>query len=135
MAAATAIGVDETPFQRRYVAVVNDLTTSEPPVLCVADGRAGAALNGYLDVLGEADLRADSDGGDGRVAGLHPLGARARGGSWSRATESTCRSTWGRGRVVPHLRMCATAADPAVPPAGGRSCRLTIGAAGLAFPP
>ena len=56
VATAPAVGVDETSFQRRheYVTVVNDLTTSEPRVLYVADGRAGAALNGYFDAVGEA---------------------------------------------------------------------------------
>ena len=54
--AAPAVGVDETSFQRRheFVTVVNDLTTSEPRVLYVADRRAGAALDGYFDAVGEA---------------------------------------------------------------------------------
>ena len=49
-AAAQAVGVDETSFQRRqeYVTVVNDLTTWEPRVLYVADGRAAAALDGMV---------------------------------------------------------------------------------------
>ena len=34
--------------------MVNDLTTSEPRVLYVADGRAAAALDGYFDAVGEA---------------------------------------------------------------------------------
>ena len=56
VAAATTIGVDETSFQRwhEYVTVVNDLTTTEPRVLYVADRRAGAALEGYFDAVGEA---------------------------------------------------------------------------------
>ena len=43
-------------LQRRheYVTVVNDLTTWEPRVLYVADGRAAAGLDGYLDAVGEA---------------------------------------------------------------------------------
>ena len=56
VAAAQAVGVDETSFQRRheYVTVVNDLTTSEPRVLYVADGRTRAALDGYFEAVGEA---------------------------------------------------------------------------------
>ena len=48
--------MDETSFQRRheYVTVVNDLTTSEPCVLYVVEGRAGAALDGHFDAVGEA---------------------------------------------------------------------------------
>ena len=34
--------------------MVNDLTQSEPRVLYVADGRDGAALDGYVDAVGEA---------------------------------------------------------------------------------
>ena len=75
--------MDETSFQRRheYVTVVNDLTTSEPRVLYVADGRAGAALDGYFDALGEAGCGRIQMVGDGHVAGLHPVGVRAHGGS------------------------------------------------------
>ena len=56
VAAAPVVGVDETSFQRRqeYVTVVNDLTTSEPRVLYVADGRSRAALDGYFDAVGDA---------------------------------------------------------------------------------
>ena len=56
VSAAALVGVDETSFQRRheYVTVVNDLTQSEPRVLYVADGRDGAALDGYVDAVGEA---------------------------------------------------------------------------------
>jgi len=56
VAAAQAVGVDETSFQRRheYVTVVNDLTTSEPRVLYVADGRSRAALDGYWQVVGRS---------------------------------------------------------------------------------
>ena len=56
VAAAPVVGVDETSFQRRheYVTVVNDLTTSAPRVLYVADGRSGAALDGYFEAVGEA---------------------------------------------------------------------------------
>ena len=56
VAAAPVVGVDETSFQRRqeYVTVVNDLTTSEPRVLYVADGRSRAALDGYFDAVGGA---------------------------------------------------------------------------------
>ena len=48
--------MDETSFQRRheYVTVVNDLTTPEPRVLYVADGRSRAALDGYFDAAGDA---------------------------------------------------------------------------------
>ncbi len=44
-----------TQFQRRheYVTVVNDLTTSEPRVLYVAE-RSRAALDGYFEAVGEA---------------------------------------------------------------------------------
>ena len=50
------VGVDETSFQRRheYVTVVNDLTTPEPRVLYVADGRSRVALDGYFDAAGDA---------------------------------------------------------------------------------
>ena len=56
VSAAALVGVDETSFQRRhdYVTVVNDLTQSEPRVLYVADGRDGAALDDYVDAVGEA---------------------------------------------------------------------------------
>lgn len=49
----TAIGVDETSFQRRheYVTVVSDLT--RPRVLYVGDGRGGEALDGFFSGLGE----------------------------------------------------------------------------------
>ena len=79
VSAAALVGVDETSFQRRhdYVTVVNDLTQSEPRVLYVADGRDGAALDDYVDAVGRGGLRANRDGGDGHVAGLHPVGTRA----------------------------------------------------------
>ena len=56
VAAAPVVGVDDTSFQRRheYVTVVNDLTTPEPRVLYVADGRSRAALDGYFDAVGGA---------------------------------------------------------------------------------
>ena len=59
VAAAPTVGVVETSFQRRheYVTVVNDLTTSKPRVLYVADGRARAALDGYFEAVGEAGCR------------------------------------------------------------------------------
>ena len=59
VAAAPVVGVDETSFQRRheYVTVVNDLTTSGPRVLYVADGRSRAALDGYFEAVGEAGCR------------------------------------------------------------------------------
>ena len=37
--------------------VVNDLTTSEPRVLYVADGRSRVALDGYFEAVGEAGCR------------------------------------------------------------------------------
>ena len=54
--AAPVVGVDETSFQRRheYVTVVNDLTTPQPRVLYVADGRSRAVLDGYFDAVGDA---------------------------------------------------------------------------------
>ena len=56
VAAAPLVGVDETSFQRRheYVTVVNDLTTAEPCVLYVADGRDHGALDGYFKDVGAA---------------------------------------------------------------------------------
>jgi transposase len=49
----TAIGVDETSFQKRheYVTVVSDLR--QPRVLYVGDGRGGQALGGFFSGLGE----------------------------------------------------------------------------------
>ncbi len=97
LAAAQAVGVDETSFQRRheYVTVVNDLTTSEPRVLYVADGRTRAALDGYFAAVGEAGA-----GGSGWwrwTCGQPTSGpcasTRRR---WSRSTGSTWRSTRGR---------------------------------------
>ena len=75
---APVVGVDETSFQRRHesVTAVDDLTTSEPRVLHVADGRSCAALDGYPQRAGHRRLRADPNGGDGHVAGLHRVGAR-----------------------------------------------------------
>ena len=47
--------VNENCLADPNVTVVNDLTTSEPRVLYVAAGRAGTALDGYFDGVGEAD--------------------------------------------------------------------------------
>ena len=83
VAAAPLVGVDETSFQRRheYVTVVNDLTASEPRVLYVADGRDRAGPRRLLRRGGRGRLRADRDGGDGHVAGLHRVGARPHRGA------------------------------------------------------
>ena len=83
VAAATAIGVDETSFQRRheYVTVVNDLTTSEPTG-AVRGGRPRRCGPGrLLRRAGRSGLRAGPEGRDVHVAGLHPVGARAHGGA------------------------------------------------------
>ena len=82
VAAAPVVGVDETSFQRRheYVTVVNDLTTPEPRVLYVAERALPRGPGRLLRRGGRCGLRADPDGGDGHVAGLRRVGARAHGG-------------------------------------------------------